>query len=127
MTADDIKGLIDDARCINSCVPPGFQLPFLIALLFDASSGAAPTVPCVNLMPTDAIYDNIGTYTINPLLTVGASYKLTWGTNETALSLNGDPVLSPGVGLTTLFMATGNDVLLGSPHFSSVTAIICAV
>lgn len=35
MTSDEIKSLLDDARCVNNCVPAGFQLALLIALIWD--------------------------------------------------------------------------------------------
>ena len=69
MTDTEIKTLLDDARCVNSCVPAGIQLAVLIALIWDgiesgsfsggggsggASNGSGP--------PTTAPSGTAGTY-----------------------------------------------------------------
>lgn len=126
MNADDIKGLIDDARCINNCIPIGMQLPALIALLFDANSGAI--APCVNLIPEGSVYDVDGQFGLSLLLTPGTTYQIIFGGNDLEfLNTYGNPIdlLPPG---TFQFTSESYDsaYLIGTPN-SSVTATICAV
>ena len=60
MTSNEIKSLLDDAKCVNNCVPAGFQLALLIALIWDGienggfgSGGGAPDYIAYAGPPTD--------------------------------------------------------------------------
>lgn len=124
--------LIESARCLNSCIPKGLQLAALISLVSGSvvpASPETPSAPCVNLIPNGAMYDDNGLYSLAPLLTQGASYKLTFGGSDFEFdNPSGSPTVlnSPGT-----FQFTNSSInaayLTGNAINSLVTATICLV
>lgn len=96
----------------------------------------ADAVDCVNLIPDGAMYgdqDIEAAYYLSGfgsnILTVGNTYILTWGSNESMLQNGAGVTFSPGTGLTTIFTAEQpcDLISVGLVNNIPVTAVICEV
>lgn len=122
----DIQKLIDNAKCIQNCLPQGMQMPALIFVFCNAATPQPPT-PCVNLIPDGATYDGTEFYNVLTLLP-NTQYTLTSGANEQGYINTPDGFIALVPGQVVVFTTSDpTNLTLRGPRLQPVTATICPV
>jgi hypothetical protein len=123
--------LVQQASCLECSIPPGLELPVLISLMCSILSGSASASPpsppvMTDLIPAGTTFPAFG-YNMVSLLTVGASYILTWGTAETRLQDGTSAINNPGAGQQYSFTYAGEVFSLFGSTGQLVTATLYLV
>jgi hypothetical protein len=125
----DPSDLIKNSVIINCCIPLGLQMAVLVSLFAQITGGSPVPSPCINLIPSNSVYDQGGTFQLNGL-TPGTSYYVYFGANDAAMTNPfAGTINNPGNSHPILFVATSTFVVFDSVGLagSSVTATLCAI
>lgn len=126
----DPQKLVDDAKCIEHCIPKGMQLSALIYVFCKSID----SIPCFNLLNNAPVPPKYGP-TATPIykfpiitgLNDGGSYTVQFGPNDLSLKNGTDIILNPGDSSKIPFIYTTPVQANGKNNpLQPVTLIICA-